>query len=199
MTQSSRNKTGRMTNRRALTISGLASLALGIVLAAIGWLVAWYSLVWIGVVAAVTGAVWLLCSRFTNDEPMRLAGRRYLREFFPPMIAYIVILLAVIPMMKHVHAGPLKALLALLPVVPVVFVMRAMLRMLLGSDELEQKQQLEAISISAMTVALLSFASAFLQIFGLLPIDNALMLVLPAMFGTYGVALFWVKRKYRDE
>ena len=93
----------------------------------------------------------------------------------------------------------LKWVVALLPVLPMVLILRAMLRLLKASDELEQQMQLQAIAIAAMGVGLASFAAAFLVAADLLPVDNLLMLVLPAMFGTYGVALAWVKRKYKGE
>lgn len=189
----------KWSKRRFLQVAGLAAVAIGLLVLGVWLLVHLRSVLIFGVVLVVVGVVWLICSPFTSDEPMRTQQRRYLREFMPAMLAYFVILLSVLPMLKHVHAAPLKALLVLLPVVPIGFVMRAMLRLLLRSDELEQKMQLEAISIAAMLVTLLSFAAAFLQTVDLLPIENPLMLVLPAMFGTYGAALAWVKRKYRGE
>lgn len=189
----------RWSKRRFLQVAGVVAVAVGVPMMGVWPLAHSRSVLTLGVVLTAVGATWLVCSPFTSNEPMRTPQRRYLREFLPAMLAYFVILLAVMPMLKHVHAAPLKALLVLLPVVPIAFVMRAMLRLLLRSDELEQKLQLEAISIAAMLVTLLSFAAAFLQTVDLLPIDNPLMLVLPAMFGTYGVALAWVKRKYRGE
>jgi hypothetical protein len=74
-----------------------------------------------------------------------------------------------------------------------------MVRMLRDQDELERRLQLEAISISSMSVGLLSFAAAFLRGAGLLPFGNALMLVLPALFAAYGIASWWVRRRFRDE
>lgn len=166
-------KKNRWGHNKPLQVCGVVALAIGVVLISSRLIFDFNTLLILGGISITVGVLWLVCSRFACEEPMRAPQRRYLREFMPAMIAYIVILFAVIPILKHVHAAPLKAVLALLPVVPVVFVMRAMLRLLLGSDELEQKQQLEAISISAMTVALLSFAAAFLQTVGLLPINNA--------------------------
>ena len=59
-----------------------------------------------------------------------------------------------------------------------------------------RRVQLEAISIASMSVGLLSFAAAFLRGAGLLPIDNAQMLVLLALFGACGVANCWVRRRF---
>ena len=66
-------------------------------------------------------------------------------------------------------------------------------------ERLQRRLQLEAISIASMSVGLLSFAAAFLRGAGLLPVDNALMLVLPALFAAYGIASWWVRRRFRDE
>lgn len=186
-----------LTRRRMLFVSGLGATALGLLVAIPSWMLGWHDLAKIGLVAVIVGLIWLFCSRFASDEPVRAAGRRYMREFMPAIIAYMALVFAAPWLMQQVHAAPLKVLVALLPVVPVAFVMRAMLHLLLGSDELEQKLQLQAISIAAMTVALLSFAAAFLESAGLLPLKNPLIWVLPAMFAVYGVAGWWVRRGYR--
>lgn len=195
----STNQNNKWSRKQPLQVFGLVAVGIGIILLAARLVFDSGQLLTLGLISVGVGTIWLVCSRFVCNEPMREPQRRYLREFMPAMIAYFIILFSIIPMLKHVHTAPLKALLALLPVVPIVFVMRAVLRLLQGSDELEQKQQLEAISIAAMTVTLLSFAAAFLQTVDLLPIKNPLMLVLPAMFGTYGVALLWVRHKYGGE
>jgi hypothetical protein len=83
--------------------------------------------------------------------------------------------------------------------VPVAFVVRAMVRLVLASDELERRIQLEAISIASLTVGLLAFSAGFLQAAGLLHLEAGLMLVLPALFGVYGLASWWARRRYRGE
>lgn len=190
-----------LSNRRMLVVLGSLAVVLGIILSGAG---AWFgsrSTVWGGVIALATGVLWLVCARFTREEPMRAEQRRYIREFFPAMAAYVLLLFVSLVLLKHVHAVPvpLKVVIVLLPVLPVVFVVRAMVRLILASDELERRLQLEAISIASMSVGLLSFAAAFLRGAGLLPIDNALMWVLPAMFAGYGMANWWVRRRFRDE
>ena len=188
-----------LSNRRMLVVLGSVAVVVGIILSGAG---AWFgsrSTVWGGVIALATGTFWLVCARFTRDEPMRTAQRRYIREFFPAMAAYVLLLFASQALLKHEHSTALTVLLVLLPVLPIVFVVRAMVRLILASDELERRLQLEAISIASMSVGLLSFAAAFLRGAGLLPIDNALMWVLPALFAAYGMANWWVRRRFRDE
>lgn len=188
-----------MSNRRLLVIFGTLAIVLGTVLSGAGVTLGNRSVLWGGVASLATGVLWLICARFTGEEPMRAAQRRYTREFFPAMAAYVLMLFASVAILKHVQAVPLRVLIVLSPVLPVVFVVRAMVRLVLASDELERRLQLEAISIASMSVGLLSFAAAFLRGAGLLPIDNALMLVLPAMFGAYGIANWWVRRRFRGE
>jgi hypothetical protein len=187
-----------MTQRRLLTICGGVALIFGSVSLVAGLVTGYRVLVTLGLVSLAVGALWLLCARFACDEPLRAVHRRYLREFFPAIASYFILLFASLSMLKYVHETSLKFLIALLPVLPIVFVIRAMVHFVADSDELERRVQLEAICIASLSVGLLSFAAAFLRAAGLLLIDNALMLVLPALFAFYGVSLVWVKRRYRD-
>jgi hypothetical protein len=190
---------GALSQRRLLVLLGGFALALGLVLAGAGAGFRHRDVFWGGVCAVLTGLFWLVCARHTREEPMRAAQRGYVREFLPAMAAYMVLLFASQMLLRQVHAVPLRVLVVLLPIVPIVFVVRAMVRLVLASDELERRLQLEAISIASMSVGLLSFAAAFLRGAGLLPVDNALMLVLPALFAAYGIASWWVRRRFRDE
>jgi uncharacterized membrane protein HdeD (DUF308 family) len=188
-----------MTKRRVLLVSGTCSLGAGLVCTAVGYLADIRDLTAIGLMAAAVGAIWLVCARFTSDEPLRPEGRRYLREFFPAVLAYVLILFVVWPMERHASNTAVRVAIALLPVVPVAFLVRAMVRLVLASDELERRIQLEAISIASLTVGLLAFSAGFLQAAGLLHLEAGLMLVLPALFGVYGLASWWARRRYRGE
>jgi F0F1-type ATP synthase assembly protein I len=188
-----------MSNRRLLVICGTLAVALGLVVIGAGAWSGYRSMLWGGACMLAAGVFWLLCARFTREEPMRSAQRRYVREFFPAMAAYVLLLLASQALLQHVHSTALTVLIVLLPVVPTVFVVRAMVRQVLASDELERRLQLEAVSIASMSVGLLSFAAAFLRDAGLLPVHNPLMWVLPALFAAYGMANWWVRRRFRDE
>ncbi|MGB3268342.1 MAG: hypothetical protein WBA65_00140 [Rhodanobacter sp.] len=192
-------RSGSLSNRRLLLLLGGSALVLGIVLVGAGAGFGHAGVFWGGVCSLLTGAVWLVCARRASEEPMRPAQRGYVREFLPAMAAYMVLLFASQILLRHLQAVPLRVLVVLLPIVPIVFVVRAMVRLVLASDELERRLQLEAISIASMSVGLLSFAAAFLRGAGLLPVDNALMLVLPALFAAYGIASWWVRRRFRDE
>ncbi|CAM5328634.1 hypothetical protein [Rhodanobacter lindaniclasticus] len=85
-------RSGSSSSRRVLAILGGCALVLGIVLVVAGVVSAHRSVFWGGVCALLTGLVWLVCARYTRNEPMRPAQRRYLREFFPAMAGYVVLL-----------------------------------------------------------------------------------------------------------
>lgn len=193
------NTTKPMSMRRVLLILGGLALALGAILSVAGAWSGHRTVLWGGICALAVGLIWLICARSMPDEPMPTANRRYIREFWPAMAAYVLLLYVSQTLLTHVHAVPLRILVVLLPVLPIGFVVRAMVRLVLASDELERRLQLEAISIASISVGLLSFAAAFLRDAGLLPIDKPLMLVLPALFGVYGIANWWVRRRFRDE
>jgi hypothetical protein len=188
-----------MTRRGMLVVAGTWSALGGSALILVGLLAAWRTLTDLGLVAALTGTAWLVCARFTADEPMRAEARRYAREFFPAMLAYVLILLLVWPLVDQVHGTAARVAIALLPVLPVAFLVRAMVRLILASDELERRLQLEAISIASLSVGLLTFSAGFLQAAGLLHLKAGLMLVLPALFAAYGLAMWWARRRYRGE
>jgi hypothetical protein len=188
-----------MTRRGMLVVAGTWSALGGSALILVGLLAAWRTLTDLGLVAALTGTAWLVCARFTADEPMRAEARRYAREFFPAMLAYVLILLLVWPLVDRVHGTTARVAIALLPVLPVAFLVRAMVRLILASDELERRLQLEAISIASLSVGLLTFSAGFLQAAGLLHLKAGLMLVLPALFAAYGLAMWWARRRYRGE
>lgn len=191
-------ETKTLTRKSLLRRSGLIAALSGLACTAAGGYGHWTALRDLGLMMVCVGAIWLLFSHFASNEPMRPAQRRYVREFFPAMIAYVVVVFSVWPMADHVHATWLKVLIALAPILPVALVVRAVVRKILASDELERRVQLEAISIASLSVGMLSFAAGFLASAGVLPFDSStmLILVLPLLFVVYGVALGWIRRRY---
>ncbi len=117
-----------MTKKRVLRISGVIALILGLIAAAAGWWLDVSGLSYFGTAALVTGVAWLVSSRFACDEPMRPEARRYMREFFPAIFAYFLILFGGWSHIHDTHSVALKWVIALLPALPVFLILRAMLR-----------------------------------------------------------------------
>lgn len=96
---------------------------------------------------------------------MREAGRRYLIEFGGAMLAYVVVLLAVVALLSDTGSG-WRVPLALAPMVPLVFALLAFVRYLDRMDELQRRIQLEALAFAFGGTALLTFGYGFLQLVG---------------------------------
>lgn len=187
-----------MSNRNFMLAIGLVAVATGIALLVAGWLIDHRTLLYGGAVCGGTGAIWLVCARWTNTDRMRTVDRRYAREFVLAMVAYVGIMALAWTMLDHVHDAIPRALLALSPVLPALLVARSVMRRVRDGDELEQRMFLEAAAISGLAVGVLSMAAAFLQIAGLVQLRAGLLWVFPGLFAVFGIALWWVKQRYRD-
>jgi chromate transport protein ChrA len=129
--------------------------------------------------------------------PVRGIYRRYYREFVPAMLAYVVIMLFGWPYLRQVDQPVLKAVLALLPVVPIALVIRAMVRLVLGSDELEQRTHLVGLAVSTAVVAVLSLAGGFLAAAHVVDLDGTVLIwVFPVLVLTYSAGRSWANRRY---
>lgn len=190
-----------LTQRKALAVAGVVAIVLGVGVAGAGALAHLTWMTRLGGVLGATGVLWLICAWWRKPEIMRTAQRQFMREFFPAMAGYMVLLPASIVLLQHfAMPAALKTLVVLLPVLPMLLVLRAMLRLLRGLDELQQRIQLQAMGITCAVVGSGTFAIGFLQGAELIPVlPGQLLWVLPAMFAVWGVALGFISRSYRDE
>lgn len=91
-------------------------------------------------------------------------GRRYLLEFGGALLAYAVVLVAVILLVNGTSSGSgWRVPLALLPMVPLVFALFAFVRYMGRIDELQRRIQFEALAFAFGGTALLTFGYGFLQ------------------------------------
>jgi hypothetical protein len=123
---------------------------------------------------------------------------RYTREFTLSMFAYVLVLVAsnsILLRLQGDRVGPLQVLVALAPVAPVVFILRAILRLLVTSDELQQRVQLSAIAFAAVSTALLTFAYGFLEGIGFPHLSPTW--ILPGMTLLWGLGVGLYSRNYR--
>jgi hypothetical protein len=132
---------------------------------------------------------------------MRAIQKRYLREMLGATMAYVALIVLFAMGIPHLKVAALRIVLALLPLLPVLAMIRAMVRLLRDEDELERRIDLEAFAIASMltgfgffSVGLLLSVNAFTRP----PAFLVAILVLPALFGSYGLAKWFVTRRYAN-
>jgi hypothetical protein len=133
------------------------------------------------------------------DSATPALRRRYLREFLPPMAAYVVALWISLTLLERVELHWLRAAIALLPVPPVAFAIRAMMRYIRDADELQRQIELEAVSLATALVSLLYLAGGFLQMARVIDVaaGPAMFWVFPLVCLVYGLAKVMVVRRFR--
>lgn len=135
----------------------------------------------------------------SNEKQAHTLAQRYLREFLPAMLGYVIVLpISIVLLLRAELPTAGKVAVALLPVLPMVFVVRAMLRHMLRQDELQQRIELQAVAITCAVIGMATFSLGFLQNVRLLPSPPwAMLWVLPLMIVVYGVVRFLLARRYR--
>lgn len=125
--------------------------------------------------------------------------RRYLREFLPPMLAYVLLVWLSVWLLKRID-GPVlaRALIAILPVPPVALAVRAIVRYIRDADELQRRIELEAASFTTAAVSLLYLTGGFLQSAKVIDIagEVAMLWLLPLICLGYGLAKIVIARRY---
>ena len=122
--------------------------------------------------------------------------KRYYKEFFLSIAAYVIILIGSISLHKGFEFSQiLQIIIAIIPVVPITFVIIAIMRGLKDSDELQQKVQFNAIMFSAITTGLVTFSYGLLENVGFPPFPT--IWVLPMMFMLWGFSLGYFWKKYQ--
>ncbi len=122
--------------------------------------------------------------------------RRYLREFFLSMGTYVaVLILSVTLLNKYEFPRVWQIVISLAPALPIIFVLIALMRLLVDSDELEQRVNLSATAFSAVLTGLLSFSYGFLENVGFPKLPT--FFILPMMFLFWGFGLGYFRSKYQ--
>lgn len=182
--------------------------AAGLVLGGVAGLAWWGALTLPGkpaAVLAVVGGTCLLLGALQwatpggCDNATPALHRRYLREFLPPMLAYVLVLFASLWLLKRLpEPGVLRGLVALAPVLPIALALRAIVRYIRDVDELQQRIELEAVSIATALVSLGYLAAGFLQLAGVVDVSAgmAMIWVFPLVCFAYGIAKAIVARRY---
>lgn len=122
--------------------------------------------------------------------------RRYMRELLVAMSIYIVVLIASISILERTELPQVwQVLITLLPAIPVAFVILAIMRMLIDSDELQQRIQLFATAFSAALTGFITFSYGFLENVGFPKFST--FLVFPMLILIWGISLGYFTRKYQ--
>lgn len=132
---------------------------------------------------------------------MREVHKRYLRELFSAMAAYVALIVVFGIFLPRTESPVWRAVLAILPLIPVLFVIRALVRVIRDQDELERRIDLEAIAIAAMTTGFGFFSLGLLMSakVGWTPSGGTVAIwVLPCFFATFGIAKGLVVWRYRS-
>ncbi len=125
---------------------------------------------------------------------------RYLREFLPAMVGYVVtVFLSVWLLKQGVDEPGLRALIALLPVPAIGMALRAIIRYIRDVDELQQRIELEAVSFAAAFVSMVYVTGGFLQLAKVIDIPSgvAMIWVFPLVCLSYGLAKMVVARRFQ--
>jgi len=132
-------------------------------------------------------------------DNMKQANRRYVRDMAIAAVAYVGVVLAAVTLIRHMQLDlPQWAviLIALTPLAPALMMLRTYLTYVRAMDEFNRRIQSEAWLIAAGVIGLASFTYSFLEEWAHLPrID--LIWVFPALIFTWGLATYFVRRRYQ--
>lgn len=95
---------------------------------------------------------------------------------------YVVILIISLKALTHIENQSLKVLVSLLPVLPDILVIWVIIRQFIRFDELQRKIQLQALAISFLGTAFLTFSYGFLENIGF---PKLTMFIVWPMMGTF--------------
>ncbi len=133
----------------------------------------------------------------TNTK-ISIAGRRYLRRFFPAMTGYVVVLFASLWIIEAYHPkGPLLWLLGVAPAIPVMGVIAAMgLYLMEETDEFLRTVLIQSMLWGIGITLGLATAWGFLENVGAVP-HFPLYLIFPVFCGSFGLSQPFVRRRYQ--
>jgi low affinity Fe/Cu permease len=122
--------------------------------------------------------------------------RRYMKELFLSMIAYTIILITSLTVLKNYEFAKFwQIVISLSPAIPVAFVILAVMRLLKDSDEMQQRVQLLATSFSAAVTGLVTFSYGFLENVGFPKFPT--FFIFPMLIAIWGISLGYFSRKYQ--
>ncbi|MCB0100425.1 MAG: hypothetical protein H6635_09750 [Anaerolineales bacterium] len=122
--------------------------------------------------------------------------KRYSKELAFASIAYVALLVSsIITLQRYELSKAVQVVITLLPAIPTGFVIIAIMRMLIASDELQQRIQLYAVSFSAALTGFITFSYGFLENIGFPKFST--FLIFPMLVAFWGISLGYFSRKYQ--
>lgn len=131
---------------------------------------------------------------------MRAVHKRYLREFFPAMLVYVVLVFLSVSWLKTLGGTAARTVVTLLPVIPIAFVIRAMVRVIRDQDEFERRIDLESIAIAGGIGGFGFFTYGMLLNAHVLPpppAEAVAIWVMPVLFACFGIVKCALRLYYR--
>lgn len=137
----------------------------------------------------------------TGDLPPKAkqASQTYVRNMAICAIVYLAIVFGAVTLIRHMPFSlPQWAVIvvALTPLIPALMMLGAYVTYLRALDELGRRIQSEAWLISAGVVGLASFTYSFLEEWAHFPRVD-LVWIFPALIFCWGLATFFVRRRYK--
>lgn len=135
-----------------------------------------------------------------NDDRLTPPIRRYMRWLMVSMSMYVTLLATSLSVLRQVpdDALVLRAAFGLLPVLPLLILVWAFARYIREADEMHRQIELQSVAFAAMATGIGFMVAGFLANAGVFSMNGGLVaiLVLPVLFGTYGIAKAFVHRGY---
>lgn len=128
---------------------------------------------------------------------MTEAARRYTGRMAVAAVLYTVAVIGVNVLDNRVDlAQPVRIALSLVPVLPALGMFAAIITFVRAMDEVQQRIVHESAIVSGLIVGFASFTWGFLEGAMALP-DISMVWILPALIAVQGLAMPFVRRRYR--
>lgn len=91
-------------------------------------------------------------------------SKRYMREFVPAMLGYVIVLAVVVMLVDQDSASPWNVVWMLTPIIPAVFGVKAVYGWISRADEYQQRIQLESMAVGFAVAMLTALTMGFLLV-----------------------------------
>jgi hypothetical protein len=135
-----------------------------------------------------------------DDDRLTPPVQRYLRWLVVSMAMYASLLVTSLFALRKMpdEALLLRAAFGLLPALPLLILVWAFARYVREADEMQRQIELQSVALAAMATGIGFMVVGFLGSAGVFALTGNVVaiLVLPALFGSYGIAKAFVHRGY---